>query len=297
MPPENVPLVAIILSALVGILYSATPLILAAQAGVICERAGVVNIALEGLLIAGAFAGAVGGQVSGVLGVLLAIFAGVALGLLHAFMTQAAKANHVLSGLAITMLALGATQFLSRQFFASGIEVKPIPREIFPILAVLFSILLALALRYTQFGLRLRSVGENPESARMAGVSPIPIRYAALALSGALGGLAGAFLSVSSHTPGFSPGMSAGKGYIALAAVIFGKWNPIGALLGAIFFGMFGALETLFQINNWDFRWFGIEWKSPFLLKTFPYLLTLIALVTVVRRAAPPAALGKEDEA
>jgi simple sugar transport system permease protein len=281
---------------LVATLYSATPLVLAALAGVLSERAGVVNIALEGLLLTGAFFGVCAGQGSPLAGVFAAVMAGALLGLLHAILTQKTKMNHVVSGLGITLLAAGSTRFLFQRVFpSSGISITGVSRDLFLYAAIVLPILITVLLYRTRFGLRLRAVGENPESARMAGISPLPSRIAAVTLSGALGGFAGAYLSMA-EAHQFSPGMSAGKGYIALAAVIFGKWSPVGATLGALFFGFFDALQNQLQISGVQLKWLGIEWTSPFLLHSLPYLMTIIALVSVVGRATPPAALGVSEE-
>ena len=275
--------------------YSAVPLTLAAMGGVLCERSGVVNIALEGLMLTGAFVGVWIGASSGTAGLVAAMVAGGLLGLLHAILTQRYRMNHVVSGLGINLLAAGATRFLALRLFPSaGFMVRGLPSGLFLWTAVALPPALALYLRYTRFGLRLRAVGEDPESARMAGISPGPVRYAAIIASGVLAAMAGAYLSMAdAHT--FSSGMSAGKGYIALAAVIFGKWNPLGAAGGALFFGFFYALQTQLQISAIHPHWLGIEWNSPFLLDSLPYLMTLAALMSVVGRASPPAALGAEE--
>ena len=276
-------------------LFSATPLVLAAMAGVLSERAGVVNIALEGLMLAGAFAGVWAGQQSSATGLLAALAAGALLGLLHALLTQKTRMNHVVSGLAITLLAAGGTRFLFQRVFPStGINIQGMPREYFACAAIVLPLVVAFVLSRTRFGLRLRAVGENPESARLAGIAPFPSRAAAVTLSGMLGALAGAYLSMG-EAHQFSPGMSAGKGYIALAAVIFGKWSPLGAALGALFFGFFDALQSQLQISGVHLVGFGVEWTSPYLLQSLPYLMTIAALVSVVGRATPPAALGRED--
>lgn len=281
---------------LVATLFSATPLILAAMAGVMSERAGVVNIALEGLILAGAFAGVWAGQRSPVAGLAAALVVGGMLGFLHAFLTQKTRMNHVVSGLSITLLAAGATRFLFQRVFPStGISIEGMPREYFVCAAIVLPFAIAFVLNRTRFGLRLRAVGENPESARMAGIAPFPYRAAAVTLSGVLGALAGAYLSMG-EAHQFSPGMSAGKGYIALAAVIFGKWSPLGAMLGALFFGFFDALQSQLQISGVHVVGLGVEWTSPYLLQSLPYLMTIIALVSVVGRATPPAALGREEE-
>lgn len=276
-------------------LYSATPLTLAALGGVLSERAGVVNIALEGLILSGAFVGVWAGTVSAPFGLAAALATGALLGLLHAFLTQRTRMDHVVSGLGINLLAAGTTRFLYLRLYPSGVQIAGLPPQLFLTLALILPFLVWLLLARTRFGLRLRAVGENPESARMAGIAPGPSRYAAVTLSGVLGALAGAYLSMAeSHN--FSSNMSAGKGYIALAAVIFGKWNPLGAAGGALFFGFFYALQTQLQISNIHLNLLGVEWSSPFLLDTLPYVMTLAALVSVIGRAAPPAALGKDEE-
>lgn len=282
-------------------LFSATPLVLAAMGGILSERAGVVNIALEGLILTGAFVGVVAeqsahsmGASAASFGLVMAVLAGGLVGLLHATLTQKLRMNHVVSGLGINLLAAGATRYLSLRLFPSGIHVNGLPGNLFLGLAIVLPFVVYWLLSRTTFGLRLRAVGENPESARMAGIAPAPPRYAAVMLSGMLAALAGAYLS-QSDAHGFSSNMSAGKGYIALAAVIFGKWTPGGAALGALFFGFFYALQTQLQLMGKHIVFLGIEWTSPFLLDGLPYLMTLAALVSVVGRATPPAALGSED--
>lgn len=275
-------------------LYSAVPLALAALGGVLSERAGVVNIALEGLMLTGAFVGVTLGQSSPVVGLTSALLAGGLLGLLHAFLTQQTRMNHVVSGLGINLLAAGATRYLALRLFPSGLHVEGLPKPLFLALAITLPFVVAFVLGRTKFGLRLRAVGESPESARMAGIPILPSRYAAVALSGVFAALAGAYLSMADAHNFFS-NMSAGKGYIALAAVIFGKWNPLGAAGGALLFGFFYALQTQIQLSGVTVTFLGIEWSSPFLLDSLPYLLTLAALISVIGRAAPPAALGQDE--
>jgi simple sugar transport system permease protein len=202
--------------------------------------------------------------------------------------------NHVVSGLGINLLAAGTTRYLAIRNFEKGVRIEGLRPEFFLFLAVVLPILVTLLLNRTRFGLRLRAVGENPESARMAGISPLPSRYAAVALSGVLAALAGAYLSMADART-FTSNMSSGKGYIALAAVIFGKWKPLEAALGALFFGFFYAVQTQMQISGVKLNWLGVEWSSPFLLDMLPYLMTIFALVSVVGRATPPAALGQEE--
>ena len=286
----NFPLLALLMATL----YSAVPLVLAAMGGVLSERAGVVNIALEGLMLAGAFVGVWAGVGSTWAGLTAAIVVGGLLGFLHALLTQKLRMNHVVSGLGINLLTAGATTYLSRKYFPDGAHVRSLNPQIFLALAVLLPCVVLFVLNRTRFGLRLRAVGENPEGARMAGIAPAPPRYLAVTLSGVCAALAGAYLSLANANT-FSNNMSAGKGYIALAAVIFGKWNPLGAAGGALFFGFFYALQTQLQIYDLKLNWLGIEWTSPDILSMLPYLMTLSALVSVVGRATPPAALGKEE--
>ena len=273
---------------------SATPLILAAMGGILSERAGIVNIALEGFLVTGAFVGVFAGRASGWAGLAAAALVGGLFGLLHGFLTQKLKVDHVVSGLGINLLAAGATRFFALRWFGTeGVTVTGVPSSVFITFAVMLPFCLHFVLYRMRFGLRLRAVGENPETARMAGIDPLPLRYVATGLCGMLGGIAGAFLSLGeSHT--FSSNMSAGKGYIALAAVIFGKWKPAGAALAALLFGFCYALQSQLQISGAHLHWLGIEWSSPALLDMLPYVITLLALVTIVGRATPPAALGKE---
>ncbi len=276
-------------------LFSAVPLVLAAMGGVLSERSGVVNIALEGFMLAGAFVGFYFGLHSVPMGIFAVLITGAILGLLHAFFTQKARMNPVVSGLGLNLLLAGATRYLALRLFPEGGHIDGLSPNLFLGLAILLPFLLLFTLNQTKFGLRLRAVGENPESARMAGIAPHPPRYWAVMLSGICGTTAGAYLSMAdAHT--FTSDMSAGKGYVALAAVIFGKWNPLGAAGGALFFGFFYALQTQLQINQYHLNALGIEWTSPFLLDCLPYLMTLLALVSVIGRATPPAALSIEED-
>lgn len=286
-------------------LYSAVPLILAAMGGILSERSGVVNIALEGFMLFGAFVGVWGEDVATqhgcsnanavLIGLLSVVLLGVILGMLHAFLTQHTKMDHVVSGLGINLLAAGATRYAYLRIYPNGVEVNGLSRLSFLIFTLPLPFLLLGLLYRTRFGLRLRACGESPSNARISGISPIPIRYFAVSFSGILGSLAGAYLSMAdAHS--FSTDMSAGKGYIALAAVIFGKWNPLGAAFGAIFFGFFYALQTQLQINGIHLRFGGVDWSNPYLLDSLPYLMTLIALLSVIGRAIPPASLGQTQE-
>lgn len=294
MPPSNPGFGSLLLALLAAMLTSATPLIFAAMGGILSERAGVVNIALEGLILAGAFVGVAAGRTSSLLGLAAALVVGALMGALHAFLTQKTRMNHVVSGLAITLLSAGGTRYLFQKLLRDGVAIKGLPPGIFIVLALALPFLVQWVLSDTKFGLRLRAVGESPTSARMAGIASVPVRFAAVTLSGVCAALAGAFLSMSVAKL-FAPDMSAGKGFIALAAVIFGKWHPLGAMAGALFFGFFEALQSQLQISHVKYVALGVEWTDPALLNTLPYLMTLAALVTLVGRATPPAALGLED--
>jgi len=283
----------------------ATPLILAAMGGILSERSGVVNIALEGMMLAGAFFGMLGSYWTGNpwIGVTLAMAAGGLLGLIHAALTQRTKLNHIVSGVALNILPLGLTTYLLRRIFMHaggsppvnglpnwGLGLGPVLGNQNPLFyaAVLIVIGLGLMLFRTPIGLRLRAAGENPEAARSAGIRVGVVRYLAVTASGVLGGLAGAYLSLGQLNM-FAEGMSGGRGFIALAAVIFGKWNPYGAAGAALFFGFFDALQMRLQGQAIA----GITIPSEFMLM-LPYALTIIALAGFVGKAVAPAALGRE---
>lgn len=276
------------------------PLILAALGGASSERSGVVNIALEGILLAGAFAAATVGWATGsaTLGVLAGLIAGTAISLVHAVLSISLRADQIISGLAINLFVAGATEYgahvvwpatVSRAlpalagFRPTGVDVIDtlIGRPL--VLATLAAILvMRFLLGRTVFGLRQRAVGENPAAADTLGVSVFRVRALSVALSGLLAGLGGAWLAF--NVGQFQHGMSAGKGYIAMAAVVFGKWNPVGATAACLLFGFSEALAAAME-----------RWDLPFpreLIGTLPYVLTIVALVGVVGRSRAPAALG-----
>lgn len=288
----------------------ATPLALAAIGGILSERSGVVNIGLEGQMLMGAFVGwasavALG---NGWLGVMCGMSAGALLGLLHALLTQRFRADHVVSGMAVNLLSAGGTVFLLRRFFERPPDAPGVPEwglkwlEPVPVLGGLLAgqspfILLMLGLPFvlhtglyhTMWGLRVRASGESMRKSRLAGISVVAIRYQCVILSGALAGLAGTYLSLS-QLKVFTEGMSAGKGFIALAAVIFGRWTPLGATAAALGFGFLDALQQRLQGETL----FGVQVPSELLL-SLPYLLTIVALAGLVGRSIPPADLGKQE--
>lgn len=284
----------------------ATPLIYAAVGELFTERAGVLNIGLEGIMLFGAFVGFAVGTATGspVVGVLAAIAIGMIVGLLFAVFTVTVKANQIVVGAALNMIGLGLTGFAYRTLFNTSTKaVKTfLPLEIpllsqIPLLGeILFkqSILVyltlpliplaAFLLYHTGFGLAVRSVGEHPRAADTVGISVPGIRYAACAIGGALAGLGGAFLTLS-HTNLFVEGMVAGRGFIALAVVVFGRWKPWGVFGASLLFGVFYGLQLHLQamtrlIIPYQF------WQA------LPYLATLIVLVSLRGRTGAPRALG-----
>jgi simple sugar transport system permease protein len=290
---------------LAAALRYATPLTFAALGGVVSERSGVVNIGLEGMMLTGAFFGVWGADVSGtwIGGILIGLAAGGVMGLLHAVFAVTLRADQIVSGTAINFLALGITGFLYVKIYGdqgTPDDVPQIPDVHLPIdwipfvgsaleqlnLMVwlgLFSVVaLSVFLFRTPRGLRLRSVGENPLAADTAGISPIRVRYYAVVTSGALAALGGVFLSIG-FVHSFSQNMTAGKGFIGLAAVIFGKWKPGGALAAALLFGFSSALAQRLPV---------FSPTTAVLFQALPYVLTLIAVAGVVGRSRPPAADG-----
>ena len=282
-------------------------LLLPALGGVISERSGVVNIAMEGMMLTGAFFAVVADLAfqNPWLAALVAIVAGGLMALIHAVVSIRFRADQIVSGIAINIFAAGLTLFLVNRIY--GLQdighVGPanlLPYVNIPILAqipfvgrvffqqnvVVYAALILLVvvnvvLFRTRLGLRIRAVGEHPQAADTAGINVYAIRYGAVITSGLLSGLAGAFLAIGiSNT--FVPNMTDGRGYIALAAMIFGKWRPVGAFIACLIFG-FG--QAVYDANS-------VIHVSQYLLSMLPYILTLIVLAGVVGRSIPPAADG-----
>jgi general nucleoside transport system permease protein len=290
---------------LAAALRYATPLTFAALGGVTSERAGVVNIGLEGMMLTGAFFGAWGADITSSWfgGIFIGLAAGGVMGLLHAIFSVTLRADQIVSGTAINFLAVGITGFLFVKIY--GTEGTPddlpeIPDVHLPIgwipfvgegleqlnlmvwVGLISVALLSLFLFRTAKGLRLRSVGENPLAADTAGISPIRVRYYAVVASGAFAALGGVFLSIG-FVHSFSQNMTIGKGFIGLAAVIAGKWKPGGALAAALLFGFSSALAQRLPV---------FSPTGAILLQALPYVLTLIAVAGLVGRSRPPAADG-----
>ncbi|BCP52700.1 ABC transporter permease [Kaistia sp. 32K] len=285
----------------------AIPIMLAALGGLFSERSGVLNIGLEGAMLIGAFVGFVAAFLSGslALGVLAAVLAGIVFGLILGFYTITLGANQVVVGIAMNLLAVGVTAFFYRLIFGSGTQspridafppldlgaLADIPligpllfrQDLLAYVALGLVVVAWVVMAKTRLGLNIRAVGEHPEAAETLGLDVYRIRYLAVAISGALAGLGGAFLSLSA-TGIFIDNMTAGRGYIALAILILGRRHPVGVLLAALLFGAADALQLRAQLLPT-----GVPFQFMLML---PYVLTIIVLAGFVGRGGAPAALG-----
>lgn len=267
------------------------PLALAATGGVISERAGVVNIALEGMMLAGAFASVSVAWATGnaLLGLLAGLLAGALVGLLHAVITQAFRVPHILSGVGLNLGMLGLTTYGLRLHGTEGLEATAtLSYQSMAAVAAIAVMVSALFLARTPLGLRLRACGESPGAARSAGISVSRVRYGAVITSGALAGLGGVALALTT-LGSFTENMTSGRGYVALAAVIFGRWNPLGAAATTFFFALGDAIQIALQTAGLA------KTIPPDFLSLLPYALTLIALGSVSAKNIAPAALGNPD--
>ncbi|HEY9282170.1 MAG TPA: ABC transporter permease [Pyrinomonadaceae bacterium] len=271
----------------------ATPLLLAALGGLFSERAGVINIALEGLMLAGAFTAAAVTHWAGnpFVGLFAAIAAGVAVALVHAVACIRFRADQVVSGTAINILMIGIPAMLSGAFFLSSGSTPQIPREnLIPWTPIFIAGALVGVTWYvlyrTPFGLRLRAVGEHPAAADAAGVSVTRVRYLAVMLSGALAAIGGAYLSIGQSSL-FTRNMTSGRGFIALAALIFGKWRPVPTMLACLLFGFTEALAIQLQGVR-----FGEEEIPNQFIQIIPYVLTVVVLAGFIGTSRAPRALG-----
>jgi simple sugar transport system permease protein len=288
----------------------ATPLCYAAVGGMFSERSGVVNIGLEGMMLSGAFFACLGADKFGSweMGILTAMVAGAGFALLHAFFAINLRADQIVGGTAINFLALGVTGYFFIQVYGEDGTPGNLPRtpsihlaqwlgfsnrgffgqsigdlDIMIWLSFLLLIVAQIVLFHTPVGLRLRAVGEHPRAADTVGISVYATRYAAVTLSGMLAALGGAYLSIG-FSGSFTEGMTNGRGFIALAAVIFGNWRPFGAYAAAVMFGASTALS---------FRLATYSDSAQVLFQALPYVLTLIAVAGVIGRSIPPAAVGR----
>ena len=313
---------SLIAAMLASTLRVSTPLILCALAGMFSERSGVVDIGLEGKMLFAAFAAGAAGAAfpSTALALLLGVLVAVALSWMHGLACVSHQGDQVVSGVAINIIAVGMTVVLGIAWFAQGGQTPPVSSEVrikalFPALQDAISsvplvgrilgegllshnamVYLALALVpaswwllfRTRFGLRLRAVGENPQMVDAAGVSVKGLRYTALTINGVLCGLAGSYL-VLAQSANFSANMTAGRGFMALAALIFGRWHPVGAFWACLLFGFLDAAAI--RLQGVQISGFG-EVPVQF-IQALPYLLTVVLLAGFIGKAVAPQALGR----
>ena len=282
------------------------PYLFAASGGVLAERAGIVSLTLEGFMLTGAFCATLGAYYSATagidpamsawIGVLCGVAAGVVAGGLHAVASIRYRADQIVVGIAVNLLAVGITRFFLKLAFDSSSNSPRIPGFAVEEATTLWSPFgnplvwlgllaipaVAFVVHRTPFGLRVRAAGEHPEAATTVGVSVAKVRYLAVILSGALASLGGVYLALDQHQ--FTDQMTAGRGFIALAAVIFGRWDPVRAGIACL---LFAAAETL-QIQLQ-----GMQGIPSQFVQMIPYVLTIVALVGIVGRAVPPTALGR----
>jgi len=293
---------------MVSSLVRATPIALAALSGIYSERSGVVNIGIEGMMLVGSFTSVVFASVSGnmLVGVIGGVMAGMLLAALHAVLSIKYKVNQIVSGAGIIILALGLTSYLQRSilnvfphlnqpgpaiaaFQIPGLwkipVLGPVLFNLSPIIYAMFALLIItqILMNKTRWGLRVRSVGEHPKAADTLGINVFRVRYISVLLSGAIAGLAGTYMSIGAAGR-FNEGMSAGKGFLGLAAMIFGNWNPFGAFAGSLIFGFF---------DSWQEKLSLLQVGIPVdLLGMAPYIATMIVLAGFVGRSRVPAADG-----
>ncbi|MCB0417865.1 MAG: ABC transporter permease [Bdellovibrionales bacterium] len=292
----------------------ATPLLFASMGGLLCERAGVATICLEGVMLTSAWTAAVVNYYThnAWLAVTVALWVGALTMGIHAFLTITARADQIISGVVVNFLAAGITPLLTNAFFGAPTNTPSIPLadrfhsvELWGLSAIpglgkiLFAhppliylaLLLPFAVHFAVYrkgmGLRLLASGDGPEALRTAGVSPGRVRYAALLLGGAITSLGGTFLSIS-HTSQFTRDMTAGRGFIALTALIFGKWRPVPTFFACLFFGFADALQIQLQSATV----FGVQFPVQF-IQALPYLVTIVVLVGFIGKAIPPLSIGK----
>lgn len=282
------------LSLLYSTIRLATPLLLAALGGLLSERSGVINIALEGLMLAGAFTSAVVTYYAGSpwVGLLAGIGAGVFVAAIHAIACIKFDSDQVVTGTAINILMFGVPTLLSGALFGTTGSTPQIPRaNLIPTAPIVVAFVLVPVLWYvlyrTPFGLRLRAAGEKPEAADTAGISVAGIRYSGVLLSGALAAIGGAYLSIGQSSL-FTRNMTAGRGFIALAALIFGKWRPVQTMLACLLFGF--AEAAAIQMQG-VVRYVRVEY-----IQIIPYVLTIVVLAGFIGASRAPRALGQPYE-
>ena len=280
----------------------ATPLVFASLGGIFSERVGIINIGLEGMMLTGAFSGVLAtfGTGNPWIGILVSVIVGGLLGLLHGLLTVKFAGNQIVSGTGINIFALGFTAYMSQIVWGSrgaspnvqDLGTVPIPLlKDLPVvgeilgnqtplvyIALVVVVLSYIVLSKTSFGLRIKAVGEHPAAADTAGINVYKTKYLGVIISGMLAGLGGAFLSLD-HLSLFALGMSGGRGFIALAAMILGGWTPFGALGASLLFGFTEALQMRLQ---------SIGALPSQIILTVPYIVTIVVLAGFVRRRIPP---------
>jgi general nucleoside transport system permease protein len=292
----------IVITFLLQAIRIAIPYLFAASGGVVAERAGVVSLTLEGFMLSGAFCATLGSHYSGSawVGVLAGVAGGLVMGVLHAIASIRFKADQIVVGIAINLLVVGLTRFFLHLAFDSssnsprvagfggenaGSGLMALVSNPLVWVGLVLVPVMGWVMYRTPFGLRIRAVGEHPVAAESVGV-PVPrVRYLAVILSGVLASLGGVYLALDQHQ--FTDQMTAGRGYVALAAVIFGRWDPVRAGIACLFFA---AAETL-QIQLQSLQAIPSQFVSM-----IPYLLTIVALAGLVGRSVPPAALGRAED-
>jgi ABC-type uncharacterized transport system permease subunit len=282
----------------------ATPLVLAALAGLFCERSGVVDIALEGKMLGAAFAAAATAAVTGSawLGLGAGMLFSVGLAMVHGFACITHRGNQVVSGMALNIMVAGLGPTLAEAWFHQGGRTPLLPDtarftpitlpfaeavRAVPIVGPIYYEVIAWVVYRTRFGLRLRAVGENPSAVDTAGISVTAMRYRALVVTGLLCGIAGTYLSIG-HNASFIRDMTAGKGYLALAALIFGKWRPLPALLACLLFAFTDAVQI--RLQGTPLPLVGVVPTQA--IQALPYLATVLLLAGFVGRAVAPKAIG-----
>ncbi len=291
-------------------ILSAVPITLGALSGVLCERSGVINIAIEGMMLTAAFTGALVGSASSslIVGALAGVASGALLGAALAVLSIRYRTDQIIAGTVLNIFALGITSYLTALILGDpeyrhlnqpgtfgnidipGLSDIPIlgpllfDHSIFVYLMFALVALIHFGLFRTRWGLRVRAVGEHPKAADTVGINVLRVRYRNVILGGMVAGLAGAYFTVGS-VGNFNEGMTGGRGFIALAAMIFGRWNPIGALGAALVFGFADSLQNKLSI-------LGVPVPSEFLLMA-PYVATILVVAGLVGRARPPAADGQ----
>jgi len=296
-----------VIELLASTLRLSTPLLFAALGGLLCERSGIATICLEGVMLVSAFTAATVDAYTHdpALSLVVGMMAGALTMALHAFLSITTRADQIVSGVAVNLFAAGITPILTKAFFGSPTNTQSLevadrfqpwdfgnalfnqPTLVYLALALPF--FLHFTLYRTRFGLRLLAAGDGPESLLTAGVSFRKVRWKALLLGGAIASLGGTYLSIA-HASQFTRDMTAGRGYIALTALIFGKWRPIPTLFACLFFGLADASQIQLQSMEWNGGTVPVQ-----AIQALPYVVTLLVLVGFVGKSQPPLAIGRRE--